>query len=161
MSALDDLRQRWQALQARERRLVAIAAAVVGLALFWQLAWAPAWAVWRAAPAQRVQVQRQLQQMQALQAQAQALQSQPAMQPEAARHAVQEALKPLGAVARLTDLPDRATVMLRGADAAALARLLTTVRDNAHLTPSMARLQRGADGLWEGQLVFVWPTPAP
>jgi general secretion pathway protein M len=53
----------WVGLQPRAPR-PALAAAVVGLALLWWLALAPALATLRAAPAQRAALQAQAQQMQ-------------------------------------------------------------------------------------------------
>ena len=62
------LQARWQALAPRERRLVALAAACVGLALLWAVALAPAVRTWRQSEATRAALDRQLQQMQQLQA---------------------------------------------------------------------------------------------
>ena len=65
-SWLSPWRARWQALGARERRGLAVAAWVLGLFLLWALAIAPAWRTVRAAPAQLDRLDAQLQQMQHL-----------------------------------------------------------------------------------------------
>ena len=77
MNALKQLQARWASLEARERRLVAICAALVGLALVWWIVLAPALKTLRQAPAEHARLDAQLQQMTTLQAQAKALQSQP------------------------------------------------------------------------------------
>ena len=67
------LRQRWQTVSPREQRLVVAALLLVLVALLWWLAIAPALATLRSAQSQRQQLDSQLQQMQRLQVQAQAL----------------------------------------------------------------------------------------
>lgn len=67
----------WQARPVRERRLVALAAGLVLLALLWWLALAPALSSLRVATTQRAQLQAQTERMQQLQRQAQALQAMP------------------------------------------------------------------------------------
>ena len=64
------LRQHWASLAPREQTLVLAAATVLGLALLWWLLLAPALAQLRASPARHAALDAQLQQMQALQAQA-------------------------------------------------------------------------------------------
>jgi len=66
-------RARWHALGLRERRLVLLAAAVLGTYLVWLLAWQPACHTARTAPAQIAALDAQLQQMQALAAEADVL----------------------------------------------------------------------------------------
>ena len=77
MNFSEQLKARWAALEARERRLVIAAATLVALALLWWIALAPALRTLSAAPAEHAQLDAQLQQMATLQNRAKALQSQP------------------------------------------------------------------------------------
>ena len=150
---------RWQAASRREQRSLMLAAGVVALALLWWVALAPALAVWRTAPAQAALLEAQMQQMLALQAQARALQALPTLNAPEARSALEDTLAPLGKAAQLSVQMDRVTVTLTEVDAQALAQWLSSSRQNAHLVPTEARLQRtaGADGAWSGSVVFTLP----
>ena len=85
-SSASALHARWQALAPREQSLLLAASAVVAVALLWWLALAPALHTLRSAPARHASLDKQLQQMQALQAEALQLQAQPrADQPDTDR----------------------------------------------------------------------------
>ena len=164
MKTRDDLAARWQALGERERRLLLLAAVVVGVALLWWVALAPALAVLRAAPARHAALDAQLSSMLSLQAQAKALQDQPKMGGDEALRALDAAVKErLGGAAQLSVVGDRVTVNLKGVSADALAQWLTQARVNARAVPSEAKLQRnpGSGGkagvLWDGSLVLSLP----
>ena len=73
------LRARWQGLGARDRRLAKLALAVLGAFLLWALALQPAWRTLRDAPAQLDALDSQLQEMQALAAEARELRAAPAL----------------------------------------------------------------------------------
>lgn len=146
----------WQRASRREQRSLVLAAVVVAAAMLWWLALAPALAVWRTAPARHQQLDAQLQQMQALQARARALQALPTLDAAAARRALEAALNPLGASAQVTTQADRLTATLKGVQAQALAQLLSASRQNAHLLPAQANLKRTGSG-WDGTLVFILP----
>lgn len=148
---------RWQAASAREQGLLLLALALVGLALLWWLALAPALAVLKRADLQHQQLGTQLQQMQQMQAQAQALQALPTLDAREARSALEAALKPLGSAAQISTQMDRLTVTLKGVEASALVQVLSVARQNAHLAASEARLKRAASGAWDGSLVFTLP----
>lgn len=155
------LQARWEAMAAREKRLMAGALALLVLALLWWMALAPALQTLRSAPAQHQTLDAQLQHMRGLQAQAQALQSQPTLRKDDALRALESSLKQLlGATAQLAVVGDRATVTLRGAPADALAQWLVQVRVNARAVPAEARLTRrtstGAP-TWDGTLVLTLP----
>ncbi len=154
MNLLTQLQTRWRSVSPRERRLVLLAGVLMGLALFWWLALAPALAVLRAAPAQHVALDAQIQQMQRLQAQAKALQAQPVLSMDEARLALEAAQKPLGAGAQMTVQLDRVTVSLKAVPANALAQWLATVRQNARTVPAEAHLVRNSAGSWDGSLVL-------
>lgn len=162
------LRAHWHALAPRERNLVRAAAALVGLALLWWVALAPALATLRSAPARHASLDAQLQQMQALQAEAQQLQGAPRANPDAALRALQSAVtERLGSSARLSMAGDRATLALKNTPADALAPWLAQVRTNARATPQEAHLVRSstpaaaaaapATARWDGTLVLALP----
>ena len=155
MNLLKQWQSRWRGMPAREQRLALLALAVVSLALLWWLALAPALAVLRAAPAQHQVLDKQLQQMQHLQAQAKALQAQPALSTDQTRLALEAALKLLGPGAQMTVQLDRVTVTLKAVGPSALAQWLATARQNAHVAPVEARLVRNPAGSWDGTLVLI------
>jgi general secretion pathway protein M len=145
---------RWATLALREQRWLLLALTLLLLALLWWLALAPALAVRRGAPAQQLALDAQLQSMQRLQAQAKVLQTQPVVSAEAAQKAIQSALIPLGATARLSQQSDRSVVTFTGVRAEALAQWLANVRQNAHAVPAELHLQRNATLTWDGTLVL-------
>lgn len=154
MNLLMQLQTRWRSVSPREQRWVLLAGVLLGLALLWWLALAPALAVLKAAPAQHRALDAQLEQMQRLQTQAKALQAQPVLSVDAARQALEAALKPLGSGAQMTVQLDRVTVTLKAVPAGALAQWLATVRQNAHAAPVEAHLVRNPAGSWDGTLVL-------
>lgn len=148
------LQTRWRSVSPREQRWVLLAGGVTGLALLWWLALAPALAVLKAAPAQHLTLDAQLQHMQRLQAQAKALQAQPVLSADEVLQALEAALVPLGTSAQMTAQGDRVTVTLKAVSADALAQWLATARQNAHTAPVEARLVRNPAGGWDGTLVL-------
>lgn len=145
---------RWRQISAREQRLVTVAMLLILVALLWWVALAPALGTLRAAPAQHRVLDAQLQQMQRLQAQAAAIQAQPALSQDDARRLLEASIKPLAASAELMVAGERVTVTFKGAAPDALAAWLTQVRQNAHAVPAEARLQRNVAGTWDGTLVL-------
>lgn len=142
------LLQRWQGLAGRERRLILAAGALATAALLWWLALAPALASLRASAARHNQLDAQLQQMQALKAQALALQAQPKMSPAESRRALEASVKQtLGASGQLQVAGERATLTLKGASADALAQWLVQARINARCAPSELRLSRSVNSV--------------
>lgn len=155
----------WAALQPRERRGLALAAVVVGLALLWWLALAPALATLRAAPAQRAALQAQAQQMQRWQREAQALQAQPRLSRDTAVAALEAATRQrLGNAAQLSVAGERAQLTLKQAPAQDLADWLADVRASARAVPLDARLTRSGDTApgapvhWSGTLSLSLPS---
>lgn len=155
----------WAQLGAREKRMVILAAAVVGVALLWWVGLAPALRTLREAPAQRAALQVQAQQMQQLKAEAEALKSVPRLAQDEALRALETAMKQrLGNTGQLSVMGDRANVVLKGASAQALADWLSDVRVNARATPVEARLTRtgdtapGAPVQWSGTLSLSVPS---
>ena len=148
----------WAQRPPREQHLLRAAALLVSAALLWTVAIAPAWRTVRAYPAQRSTLDAQLQTMQALQAQAQALRAQPVADPRTAPAALQATVNTLGTQAHLVLADRQATVTLRKVDADALARWLARTRSEARLVPNQAKLQQEA-GAWSGTVQFTLPGP--
>lgn len=156
--SLAPLRARWMRLAPRERSLVAAAGLLVGLALLYWLALAPALATLRGADTAHRSLDAQLQRVLSLQAQARALQAQPRQNRDDALRLLEGSVQQrLGASARTAVLGDRVTVTLTGASPDALAQWLTQARVNARAVPADARLTRNAAGLWDGTLALNLP----
>lgn len=151
-------RERWRALPARERRLIAIAAAVVAAALVWWLALGPALATLGGAAARHQALDAQLLRVRTLQAQAEALKAQPRQNPDDAVRALEAATRELlGQNARLVVAGERATATLTGVAPDTLAQWLAQVRASARALPVEARLTRNATGAWDGTVVVSLP----
>ena len=146
MNFSEQLKARWAALEARERRLVIAAATLVALALLWWIALAPALRTLSAAPAEHAQLDAQLQQMATLQNRAKALQSQPRQNRDDALRALEASVRDgLGAsnAQLMTAGGDgAATVSLRAAPAPSVAQWLAQARGNAHAVPREVHLTR-------------------
>lgn len=156
----------WAQLGARERRLVAFAALMIGLALLWWVGLAPALRTLREAPAQRAALQAQAQQMQQLKAQADVLKNAPRMAHNEAQRALEAAVQQrLGSSGQLSIVGDRANVVLKNAPATAVADWLSDARVNARATPVEAQLSRSGDTApgapvhWSGTLSLNLPQP--
>lgn len=162
---MNALHTRWASLAAREQRLVAIAAVLVGAALLWWLALAPALRTLRSAEAQHAQADAQLQTMQALSSEAASLRGQRVLgYDEALRNLENSVKQTLGAGAMLSVSEGRASITLRGVNADALALWLGQARSNARVVPNELRLQRSANAnasggatAWDGTLVLALP----
>ena len=174
MSAGEQIRSRWAALAPRERRMVAIAAGLVALALLWWLGLAPALRTLAAARTEHAKLDAQLQQMASLQARAKALQAQPRLTRDDALRALDTSVRQsLGGNAQLMTASGdgAATITLRAAPADAVAQWLTQARGNAHAVPREAHLTRTAAAppaagskepgtpavRWEGTFVMALP----
>lgn len=157
------LRARWQTLHPREQALVLGAAVLLAAALLWWVGIGPALKVLRQGEAQHRILDNQLQRMQALASEAQALKTKPPMPRSEALRALESSVKQgLGPGAQLNVVGERATVTLRNVPAAALAQWLTQARVNARALPSEARLVRaaapaGGGATWDGTLVLNLP----
>jgi len=147
------LRQRWQGLGARDRRLAGLAAAVLGAFLVWTLAIQPAWRTVRDAPAQRDALDLQLQEMRALAAEAQQLRGAPALSTDQSAAALRAASERLGPKARLSLQGDRAVLTLNGVSSAQLREWLAEARAGARARPVEAQLSRTAQG-FNGSVVL-------
>lgn len=155
MKLLAQLQTRWRTLATREQRLLQAAVLLVAGALLWWLALAPALAVLKRAPAQHVALDAQLQQMQQLKAQAQALQAKPVLPADQLRQLIEASLKPLGSAAQMSQQAERITISVKGLDAQTLAQWLVTLRENARIAPSELHLLHNTSQSWDGSLVIT------
>ncbi len=142
---MNTLKNWWSGLAAREQRMVTVAAVVIGLALLWLIAIAPALQTLRATQGQHAQIDAQLQSMQSLAAQAKVLRTQRSLSNEESQRNLENSVKQtFGTNASLTINDGRASLTLKGVNPDALALWLSQARINARVVPSEARLQRSA-----------------
>lgn len=159
---------KWESMAPRERRMVTIAAWVVGLALLWWVALGPAIQTLRKAPAQHAELDAQLATMQTLAATAEQLSGQnsaPIPSRGAAQSSLTQATSQLGATAQINVQGDKAILTLKGTPPDALAVWLNHVRVNARLAPVSAQMEQKSptDG-WRGQITVGGPglgSPTP
>jgi len=160
------LRKHWATLAAREQTLVLAAGAVLGLALLWWVLLAPALAQLRASPARHAALDAQLQQMQALQAEALHLKDIPRPTSNETLPVLWRSLaQQLGTATQMSTTSDRATITLKDVPAEALAQWLAQVRSTIRAVPIETRLMRstaaagGANTpvLWNGTLTLALP----
>ena len=159
---LSPMRARWEQLSARERRWLQVAAAVLCLALLWQVALSPALTVWRESPSRRAQLDRQHTELLALQAQARTLQAQPALSRQEAQQSLTQITRDLLPGAQLSALADQQRVVLKGVSSTDLAQWLSAVRQSAQANVTDLRLQRSPTSAqipaqWDGQVTLQLP----
>ena len=150
------VRERWAGLQPRERMGLSTALVVLALFLVWSQLLAPAWRLWREAPAQHLRLDAQMQRMLDLRAQAEALKNQSIKTPEQWREGLTAATRSLGG-SELVWAGNTATVRLKDCTPQALARWLSDLGPMWQLQLSQASLKLAEDGLWQGQLTVIKP----
>ncbi len=162
MSAVAALKLRWAALAARERSALLLAGVVLLAALVWSVLLGPALLTLRDAALKNQQLDREFEQMQRLQARAQALQAEPALAASVVEQMLQGYVATLGKGATLQLQGEQATLTLVRVPAQNLAQWLADVRA-AKLHPGTFHLQRdgaAADVAWSGSIVFQLPAAA-
>ena len=151
MSALRNFGTRartwWRELPTREQRLVGVAGTIVVLALVWWVALAPALRTLSTARIAHAQLDVQLQQMLALQAQARALQALPRANRDDALRALEATVNEgLGGSVRMqtaaTSAAEGVLVTLRATPATNFAQWLTQARGNARALPREIHVTR-------------------
>lgn len=142
----------WRALPARERYLLLLAGAVLGLGLLWLVALQPALQTLRNAPAELDLLETQLQTMQRLASESAELRAAPPVTTEQASATLRAATARLGAQGRLTMQGDRAVLTLNAAGTGALRDWLAEARSGARARPVEANLLR-SDAGYSGTLV--------
>jgi general secretion pathway protein M len=151
------LSQRWAQLGSRERRMVAVAAALVGVALVWLLVLAPALRTLQQAPQQHAQLDAQLERMQQMSQQAKALQAMPKLGYDDALKALQASVaQHLGAGSGVSANAERVSVTLKAVKPEALAQWLVQARNNARAAVTEMRLTQTPSG-WDGVVVLALP----
>lgn len=154
----------WQQRAPRERRLLTLGAAVLLVAATWSLLLAPAWRVWREAPARQASLEAQTRKMLRLQAEARQLEAPSHVERSQALlllNANTAAL--LGPHAQLNTQGDELRVTLQAAPANGLAQWLAEAREKAQARPRLAQLQKqdaaeAVNGpVWRGTLVLQLP----
>lgn len=141
------LRQWWQGLARRERRLIGAAALVVGLALLWWVALAPAVRTLQQAPARIDAADTQLQVMQRLASEARELRGVTPVPADQAGNVLKAATARLGDKGRLSLQGDRAVLTVAGVSSIALRDWLAEARSGARARTIEANLSRGSTGL--------------
>ena len=153
---------RWSQLKPQEQLGIQLATILVVAFILWIASVGPNLQQWRTANAKGLALDAQLQQMQTLQAQAQAIQVQPALTYDDAVLALKQAtVQSLASTAQLSISGDRATATVQNAEPQALAQWLTQARVNARCVPLEAKLTRAhASGptLWNGTLTLSLPS---
>lgn len=165
------MQQRWLALSAREQRGLQVVGLLLLVWLAWQVLIAPAQNKLRQAESQRQIVAQQLTHMQALQAQAQALQQRTPMSRDSALRALQGVASPSGI--QLNPQGERVVVTLKAVPAQVLSQWLAQARTHAQALPSEVHLTRTSTNAaastpasttsiqtspaWDGSLVLVLP----
>ena len=144
----------WHSLAARDRRLLAAGATVLGLYLTWAVAVQPAWRMIDRAAAERDALELQWQTMQRLATEAQQLRAAPPVSQPQALAALQAATARLGTAGRMSLQGDRAVLTLNGASTGALRDWLAEARSGARAKPVEANLSRAAQG-YSGTLVVA------
>lgn len=151
----------WTTRAPRERRVLALAAWVVGLSAAWWLAIAPAMSTLRTSNGHHARLDAQIARLQQLAGeteQVRALNASPATGRSAAVRALEQSLPQLGEQARLNLQGSQASVTLQGTSAEALALWLNQMRVNARLFPVQVQLRQAAEpGRWVGQVVLSGP----
>jgi general secretion pathway protein M len=151
------LRARWAQLATRERRMVAVAAMLVGLALLWWVALGPALRTLRTAPEQHAQLDEQLGRMQQWSQQAKGLQAMPKLGYDEALKALQTSVtQHLGAGSSVNASAERVSVTLKAVKPEALAQWLVQARSNARAAVTDMRLTQTTSG-WDGVVVVALP----
>jgi general secretion pathway protein M len=154
------LRARWQAMAARERRLLAIGGTVLGVFVLWLLLVQPALRTVRQAPAKLDALDAQLQDMQRLAAEGRELRSATPLSAAQSAIALKTATERLGERARLSVQGDRAVLTLNGISGEQLRAWLADARSGARARPVEAQLNRVGQG-YNGTLVLTLGSAAP
>lgn len=141
--ALTAVKTFWTARAPRERRLLSLAAAVIGAALVWQIALAPALQTWREAPGKQAALDAQTGQMLQWQLQARSLQTSAAPSRTAALQQLESsAAQWLGPDARVSLQGEQVRITIKAAPAEGLSRWLAQARSQSQALPVQAQLQR-------------------
>jgi len=143
----------WQGRAARERQLLSLGAAVLGLILLWALAVQPALGTLKQAATERDRLDAQWQAMQRLAVETRSLGATPALPAAQAAAALQAATERLGTQGQLLLQGERAVLTLDNASPGQLRDWLAEARAGARARPVEAALSRAPGGGFSGSLV--------
>lgn len=145
-------------LSPRERTAVTLAVWMLGFALLWWVALAPAWQTLSGAPERHARLDAQLADMNRLAATADMLRQQTSAQAigrTAALAAIEASMGTLAGTGQLAVQGDRVSVTLLNTTPQALAQWLAQVRLNARVVPLEAQLSAtSAPPLWSGTVLL-------
>lgn len=159
---MSQLRNLIQSLPEKDRKLIQYLALALAFSLLWFWNIAPALKTYQEAPLQLAQLERQTENLKALQAQALALQKAPRVKVQNVGAVLQQSLTEiLGNGAKLNLEASRATLTLNNVSAEALAQFLAAARTQAQAMPIEAKLQKNKTGnveVWRGTLILSLPS---
>jgi general secretion pathway protein M len=154
----DQVRARYEKLDARERQMVLVIGGALTFLVVWLLLVRPAWTTLDNAPVLRAQADAQLLQMQAIANEARQLRALPPVPPSVAEQVLKSATDDLGGKAKLSVQGERATLAVTGINGEDLRTWLLKARGGARARPVEASLMRSGDG-YNGTLVVAIGTP--
>jgi general secretion pathway protein M len=151
--ALEPWRERWQAMQPRERLALGLALLVITVALLWGLGIRPAWQVVRQAPERLSALDAELQDMRRLAVEARGLRAAPQVGAGQAQSALRDASTRLGQGQRLTIQGDRAVLNVDAVEVEALVSWMSEIRSGARARIVEAQLTRDG-GRYSGTITL-------
>jgi general secretion pathway protein M len=154
------LQTRWAAMADREQLALQFVGWALALLMLWMLGIQPGLRTLRQAPAQLEALELQLQDMQALAAEAREMRATPPVPLALAAQALQAASEHLGPGAKLSVNGDRAVLSVNGVGPEPLQAWLGEVRSAARARPLEAKLQRSPTG-YTGTIVLLLSGAAP
>ena len=159
---MSQLRNLIQSLPEKDRKLIQYLALALAFSLLWFWNIAPALKTYQDAPNQLAQLERQTENLKALQAQALALQKAPRVKVQNVGAVLQQSsTEILGNGTKLNLEASRATLTLNNVSAEALAQFLAAARTQAQAMPIEAKLQKNKTGtveVWRGTLILSLPS---
>jgi general secretion pathway protein M len=149
---------RWAKFSPREQHGLSWLGVLLAVLLGWRITIAPALDTLRSSETQHILLAQQMAQMQALQAQAKALQQRPVLSRDEALRTLQGLSQPLGKQLELSVQGERVAVQIKAMPAQALAQWLTQARTQAQALPIEAHWVRQTGPQWDGTLVLRLPS---
>ena len=153
------LHTRWQALNARDQRVLSVLASLLALSAFVAVAILPALNTLQDSAQRRQQIAQQRTHMLALQAQANALQNRSTLSREEALRQLQSITPSARMLLQIQG--NRVLVQLKAVPAGELAQWLAQARQQARSLPLEAHLTRNTtltSVVWDGNLVLSLPS---
>ena len=160
LSVWHRLQHTWKAGSANERRLLGTALAVLLLALLWWAALGPALGTLRGANAQHRTLDAQLLTMRGLATETASMQAMPRIKTADSRSALEQSVRDLGPLGRLSIAGERATVTFKDVPADTLVKWLVQTRKTARAKPAEMHMTLNAmRTAWDGNVVLLLPPP--